>query len=169
MKGFHMASALLLAACSMMSSPSAKELAQSAPLTNNQWESIREKVGLLDKIAYLPSLLPVIMTNRDALELSDAQLRAFREWRKAHYQDMVDLMNEIIQRRIALSKSTLDNTFGTGAILAQQQQIFALQTDLLRLRLSCRQVILNTFSEGQWDNLAFVLEDYPRYAGLLAD
>ena len=162
--------ALVLAAFLVAASAaSAEKLSQPAPLSNSQWEDIRQQVVLLDKIAYLPSLLPVVMTNRDALELSDAQVAAFRQWRKLHYREMVDLMNEIIQRRITLSKTTLDDRVSQDDMLAQQKEIFSLQEDLLRLRLSCRELIVSTFSPIQWDNLAFILEEYPRYAGLLDD
>ena len=124
---------------------------------------------MLDKIAYLPSLLPVIMKHRDTLELTDEQIAAFRQWRKLHYQDMVDLMNEIIQSRITLSKASLEVGLSSDNILAKQQEIFRLQERLLRIRLSCRNLIVETFSADQWDNLAFILEDYPRYAGFLTD
>jgi len=45
--------------------------------------------------------------------------------------------------------------------------ILQLQQDLLGLRLSCRKLIMTTFSPDQWDNFAFVLEDYPEFAGLM--
>jgi hypothetical protein len=143
--------------------------AESSLLTENQWDAVGERIGLLDKIAYLPSLLPVIMKHRDTLALTEEQVAAFRQWRKLHYEDMVDLMNEIIQRRITLSKASLDAGLSTDEILAKQQEIFRLQERLLRIRLSCRNLIVETFSANHWDNLAFILEDYPRYAGLLAD
>jgi hypothetical protein len=141
----------------------------SSPLTDSQWETVRDQVGLLDKIAYLPSLLPVVMKHRDTLELTDEQVAAFRHWRKLYYQDMVDLMNEIIQRRITLSKASLDAGLSSDEILAKQQEIFRLQERLLQVRLSCRNLIVETFSPDQWENMAFVLEEYPRYAGLLDD
>jgi hypothetical protein len=59
--------------------------AESSLLTESQWDVVRERVGLLDKIAYLPSLLPVIMKHRDTLALTDEQIAAFRQWRKLHY------------------------------------------------------------------------------------
>jgi hypothetical protein len=141
--------------------------AESSPLTDSQWNMVRERVGLLDKIAYLPSLLPVIMKHRDTLELTDEQITTFRQWRKLHYQEMVDLMNEIIQRRFKLSKASLAVSLSSDDIFAKQQEIFRLQEQLLRIRLSCRNLIVQTFSPDQWDNLAFILEDYPRYAGFL--
>jgi hypothetical protein len=145
------------------------DLARPSPLTDSQWEMVRQHVDLLDKIAYLPSLLPVIMKHRDTLELSDGQVAAFRQWRQQHYDHMVDLMNEIIQRRIALSRAALEVDTNADQILASQKAIFLLQEELLRTRLSCRELIVGTFSAGQWDSLAFILEEYPRYAGLLSD
>ena len=91
--------AAMVAVLSFCSSASADTdyYAGASPLTDSQWDMVRDRVGLLDKIAYLPSLLPVIMKHRDKLELTDEQIAAFRQWRKLHYQDMVDLMNKIIQ------------------------------------------------------------------------
>lgn len=161
--------ATVFALCSLAPVAADTGISQQAPLTGSQWDILRERVNLLDKIAFLPSLLPVIMKNRDALELSDAQVVAFQEWRRLHYQNMVGLMNEIIQRRITLSKATLDVHISGDDILAQQKEIFRLQERLLHVRLSCRNLIVETFSDAQWGNLAFVLEEYPRYAGLLDD
>ena len=153
----------------VFSGASTADYSRQAPLNAQQWNTLREQVNLLDKVAYLPSLLPVIMSNRDSLELSDAQVSAFREWRRVHYQEMVDLMNEIIQRRIALSKASLDHNVADDQLLADQKAIFALQEKLLRLRLSCRKLLTTTFSPSQWENFAFILEEYPKYAGLLED
>jgi hypothetical protein len=151
------------------SGASTADYSQQAPLNDQQWNTLRGQVNLLDKVAYLPSLLPVIMRHRDSLELSDAQVSAFREWRRIHYQEMVDLMNEIIQRRITLSKASLDHNVADDQLLAEQKTIFTLQEKLMRLRLSCRELLTTTFSPSQWDNFAFILEEYPKYAGLLED
>jgi hypothetical protein len=146
---------------------SAADLKQPSPLTDAEWDKVQEHVGLLDKISFFPALLPVIMKNREALELTDHQKRVFRGWRKQHYQQMVDFMNEIIERRIAFSERALDLTVADAALIREQQVILGLQEELLRLRLSCRKLILTTFSPSQWENFAFILEDYPAFAGLL--
>ena len=80
--------ATIFTVCSLTPVAASTGLSQTAPLTGSQWDTLRERVNLLDKIAFLPSLLPVIMKNRDALELSDTQVAAFQEWRKRHYQKM---------------------------------------------------------------------------------
>ena len=145
----------------------AADLSQSAPLSDADWDRVREHVGLLDKVSFLPSLLPVIMKHRDALELSGDQKAAFRGWRKQHYQRMVDVMNEIIERRIVLSKGALDPVVGNEELVREQKAILKLQEELLDIRLSCRNLVMTTFSPDQWSNLAFVLEEYPEFAGLM--
>ena len=148
-------------------SVSASDLSQVAPLSDRQWNSVHAQVDLLDTVAYFPSLLPVIMKHRDAIGLSYQQTKAFRLWRKKNYSQMVDLMNEIIQGRLELSRESLSTRTTNEQILSKQQELFALQERLLRIRLSCRQIITSTFSKEQWSNLAFVLEEYPELAGLL--
>jgi len=146
---------------------SAADLTQPSPLTDIEWDKVREHVGLLDTVSFFPSLLPVIMKNRDALELTDEQKGVFRGWRKQNYQRMVGLMNEIIELRIAFSKRALDSAVENAELIHEQKMILQLQEELLSLKLSCRELIMTTFSPRQWNNLAFVLEDYPEFAGLM--
>ena len=156
------ATALLLCA-----SVSATDLSQVAPLSDRQWDAIHSKVNLLDKVAYFPSLLPVIMKHRDALDLTDDQKQAFRTWRKENYPRMVGAMNKIIEQRIALAKGALDPQVGQAELLYAQKEILQLQRELLTIRLLCRELVMKTFSADQWSSLAFVLEDYPEFAGLI--
>ena len=146
---------------------SAADLSQPNPLSDSEWDKVREHVELLDKISFVPSLLPVIMKHQDTLNLSDDQRAAFRGWRKQNYKKMVDLMNEIIGQRIALSKAALDPSADSNQLISQQEAILQLQEELLRVRLSCRELVLTTFSPEQWSSLAFVLEEYPNFAGLM--
>ena len=146
---------------------SAADLTQPSPLTDAEWDNVREHVVLLDSVSFFPSLLPVIMKNRDALELTNEQKQIFRGWRKQNYRRMVGFMNEIIELRIAFSKRTLDSAVGNAELIHEQKVILQLQEELLSLKLSCRELIMTTFSPQQWSNLAFVLEDYPEFAGLM--
>ncbi len=155
------------AAILLCASVSATDLSQVAPLSDRQWDGNHSKVNLLDKVAYFPSLLPVIMKHRDVLGLSYRQTKALRLWRKENYQKMVDLMNQIIEQRIELSRGSVNAKLSIQQILDKQQEIFELQEKVLRIRLSCRQIVLSTFSAEQWANLGFVLEEYPQFAGLL--
>jgi hypothetical protein len=131
------------------------------------WEMLRERMLLLNNISYLPSLLPVIMKNRHALELTQSQVAAFRQWRSEHYQEMEATMNVIIEKRIALSQAAVQPDIPASALIAMQDDIFVLQRKLFQLRLSCRELVTGTFTDEQWSNLAFVAAEDPQIAGLL--
>ncbi len=163
----------LLAAMVMAIAPPKAEAATAGHdqvfWTDQQWLQIKDQVELLDRIAYFPGLLPVIMLHRDSIGLTDEQLDEIRLWRRKNYQTMVGLMNEIIGRRSDFTRNALNNNVSDVELVESQRQLFVLQAHLLRIRLSCRKLILDSFTAEQWSNLAFVLEDYPAFAGLLED
>jgi len=70
------------------------------PLSPEDWNEVKEKVELLEAAGLMPTLLPVILSNRDALQLTDKQVSAFRAWRKKNYTNMVNIMNEIIEKMV---------------------------------------------------------------------
>jgi hypothetical protein len=138
------------------------------PLSSEDWEDVMEKVVLLEDSGLMPTLLPVIMGNRDTLQLTDDQISAFRAWRKKNYTNVINLMNEILQKKVrfrieALSPGTTDEH-----MFELQSEIQELQRQLLKLKLSCRKLVVTTFTEDQWENFSFVVADNPRLASLLS-
>ncbi len=59
---------------------------------------------------------------------------------------MVGAMNKIIEQRIALAKGALDPQVGQAELLYAQKEILQLQRELLMIRLSCRELVMKTFS-----------------------
>jgi hypothetical protein len=53
-------------------------------------------------------------------------------------------------------------------LIALQSEIQASQRRLLKIKLSCRNLVMTTFTAEQWDNFAFVVSDYPKLASLLS-
>jgi len=72
----------------------AADFSQSTPLSDADWDRVREHVGLLDKVSFLSSLLPVIMKHRDALELSDGQNYPNHRFRGECYEFARDTGNK---------------------------------------------------------------------------
>lgn len=138
------------------------------PLTDEDWQMVMENVLLLDDAVYIPSLLPVVMQNRDALALSEAQLQAMYKWRREHYVPMVNLMNEIIEMKIRFKIEALSSDIDQAHLIAFQQRIHQRQQALLRLRLSCREILISSFTPEQWENLEFVVADNPKLAGFIS-
>jgi len=136
-------------------------------LSDEEWLIVKGRVELLDSLNYMPTLLPTIMRNRDVLQLTDQQIKSFRDWRKQHYGNMVKTMNEIIEKRVAFKKVALDPKTSSDELLEMQNDILVLQKKLLEIKLTCRNMLVNTFTEEQWDNFAFVVADQPRIASFL--
>jgi hypothetical protein len=137
-------------------------------LSPHTWDALRERMSLLNNISYLPSLLPTIMKNRHALGLSKEQVAAFRDWRRKNYQKMVDAMNIIVEKRIELSQRAVRPDVTPSDLNAMQEAIFDLQREVFSIRLSCRELVIGTFTEEQWSNFAFIATDDPQLSGLFA-
>ena len=138
------------------------------PLTPDDWKEVMEKVLLLENTGLLPTLLPVIMKNQDTLQLTDEQISAFRAWRKENYTNMVNIMNEIIEKMVQFRIESLSPDFSNEHLLSFQSEIHDLQRQLLKLKLSCRELVMTSFTDEQWENFVFVVSDNPKLASLVS-
>lgn len=132
------------------------------------WKNVMEKVDLLEPSGLMPMLMPIIMLNRDALQLTDEQVNLFRAWRKSNYRHMVNIMNVVIKEMVQFRIESLSTDVTSENLLASQSKIQKLQRQLLKLKLSCRELIMTTFTDEQWDNFAFVVSDNPKLASLIS-
>ena len=163
MKFIGIISALLLVYASVEAKHNSEH-----PLSQDDWKAVMEKVVLLEDSGLMPTLLPVIMRNRDTIGLSQEQVNAFRSWRKINYTNMVNIMNEIIEKMVQFRVESLSPDVKNDHLLAFQSDIHDLQRQLLKLKLSCRELVMSTFTDEQWENFAFVISDDPKLASLLS-
>jgi len=138
------------------------------PLSAEDWKEVMSKVDLLEPSGLMPMLMPTIMLNRDTLQLTDEQVNAFRAWRKKNYTHMVNVMNEIIEKMVQFRIESLSPEVSSEHLLAFQSEIQELQRQLLKIKLSCRELIMATFTDEQWENFAFVVADNPKLASLVS-
>jgi len=138
------------------------------PLSSDDWKEVMDKVILLESSGLMPTLLPVIMRNQDTLELTDQQINAFRAWRKKNYTHMVNVMNEIIDKSVQFRVAALSPDISSDQLYALQSEIQEIQRQLLKIKLSCRELVTTSFTETQWDNFAFVIADNPKLASLMS-
>jgi hypothetical protein len=137
------------------------------PLSPEDWKEVKEKVELLEGAGLMPTLLPIILINRDALQLTDKQVNDFHAWRKKNYTNMVNVMNAIIEKMVEFRVESLSPGISGDELLAFQSDIQELQVQLLKIKLSCRELIMSTFTDEQWDNFAFIISDNPKLASLM--
>ena len=138
------------------------------PLTAEDWKEVMEKVVLLEDSGLMPMLLPIIMGNKDALQLTDEQVNSFRSWRKKNYTNMVNIMNKIIEEKVQFRIESLSPRITSDRLLAFQSEIQELQRQLLKIKLTCREQLMTTFTDEQWDTFAFIVSDNPRLASIMS-
>ena len=138
------------------------------PLTAEDWKEVMDKVVLLEGSGLMPTLLPVIMRNRHTIELTDEQVNSFRAWRKKNYTHMVNIMNETIEKSVEFRVAALSPRITSDQLYVLQSEIQELQRKLLKIKLSCRELVTTSFTDAQWENFAFVISDDPKLASLMS-
>ena len=128
----------------------------SATLSNDQ-RDIEQHVEKLNQINFLPNLLPVIINNSDILELSDEQLNKLLTWRDTNRENVIATMNEIISKRIKIKEAALSPDISAARLIQMQNEIFRLQRQMLNYKLSCRDLVINTFNSANWEDFFLVL------------
>jgi hypothetical protein len=138
------------------------------PLSVSDWKEVMSNAMLLEDSGLMPDLLPMIMRNRDALQLTNEQLNTFHTWRKENYVNTINLMDLITEKKVRFRIESLSSDVSSEHLLATQNEIQALQRELLKLKLSCRQLVMTTFSDEQWKNLSLIAADDPELSSLTA-
>lgn len=123
------------------------------------WELAQKRLKSISKVGYHPFLMPLIMENRDFIELTNEQMQVFMDWRKKNRVAILHLMNKIIYELNLFHKLSLEPNTREEVLIAKQEQIFKMHKKVLEYQLSCRRHILDTFTEQQWDNFRFVLSE----------
>jgi hypothetical protein len=95
--------------------------------------------------------------------LTTEQVTAFKTWGKTNFKPMVAVMNEVIRKRIEFEEAALSPSVSAEALRDKQEAIFQLHRKLLDYKLSCRENIVQTFNEENWDGFMMVLgeEGFP--------
>ena len=121
------------------------------------WALAQKQMASLSQMGFHPFLMPLIMENRDAIGLTDRQVKIFRAWSSKNRVPLIAAMNKIIQARIAFQRISLNPKTTEEVLFAKQEEIFKMYRKVLNYQLSCRRNILDTFTDEQWDNFRFVL------------
>ena len=113
----------------------------------------------LDKVNYLPQLMPIIHNNKDFIGLTQKQVNDLDNWRKTNKAPMVAAMREIVRKRVDIKQAALSPTVSSAHIIQMQNSIFRLQREVLEYKLSCREQIVKTFNDENWISFFMVLAD----------
>ena len=68
-------------------------------------------------------------------------------------------MNEIVRKRVEIKKAALSPEVTALTLMKMQSDVFSLQRKVLKYKLSCRDLVINTFDRNNWDGFYFVLAE----------
>lgn len=111
----------------------------------------------LDKVNYLPNLLPMILKNKDFIGLTDDQVAYLDDWRKKNRAPMLAAMKDITKKRIEMKEAALSPNISSARLIQLQNEIFRLHREVLEYKLSCREHIVRTFNNENWSSFFLVL------------
>ena len=120
---------------------------------------IESSIEKLDKINYLPVLLPVILNNRDFIGLNEEQVTELDRWRNTNREPMLTAMKQIVQKRVAIREAAISPTVSSARLMQMQNEIFRLQREVLEYKLSCRDQVMNTFTNENWESFFMLLAE----------
>ena len=120
---------------------------------------IESSIAKLDRISYLPNLLPVILKNSDFIGLTDEQVFKLEQWRSTNREAMLNAMKDVARKRIEIKQAALSPTVSAARLQQMQNDIFRLQREVLEYKLSCRDHVVRTFNNENWDSFFMVLAD----------
>ena len=135
------------------------QFAFAAPTLGQKGHDLELDIQKLDKINYLPNLLPIIINNKDFIGLTQKQVDDLNDWRKTNKQPMVAAMQEIVSKRIDIKQATLSPTVSSSRLMQMQNEIFRLQREVIKYKLSCREHIIRTFNDENWISFFIVLAE----------
>ena len=133
--------------------------ALAEPGINDHKIEQHQYIEKLDKISFLPSLLPVIIENSDVIELTDGQLQKMLDWRTINREDVIVSMNEVARKRVEMKEASLSPDVSSEQLLQMQNDVFRLQREVTKYKLSCRDMVLDTFNKNNWEGFFLVLAE----------
>lgn len=135
------------------------QFAFAVPTLEQKDSDLELAIQKLDKINYLPSLLPIIINNKDFIGLTQKQVNDLNDWRKTNKQPMVAAMQKIVSKRIYIKQAALSPTISSSRLIQMQNEIFRLQREVIQYKLSCREHIIRTFNDENWISFFIVLAE----------
>ena len=135
------------------------QFAHAEPSVEQLRFDLDHAINKLDKINYLPDLLPTIIENKDFIGLTQKQVDGLDEWRQKNREAMLATMQKITSKRIEIKQAALSPTVSSSRLIQMQNEIFRLQREVIEYKLSCREHIIRTFNDRNWINFYMLLAD----------
>jgi len=129
----------------------------AGPTPGQKEQDIDSHIEKLNNISHLPNLLPVIINNKDFIGLTDEQVEKLEHWREENREPLLAVMKQAARKRVEIKQAALLPTVSSARLQQMQNDIFRLQREILEYKLSCRDRVVRTFNNENWDSFFMVL------------
>lgn len=129
----------------------------AGPTPGQKEIDIDSYIEKLDNISHLPNMLPVILNNKDFIGLTDEQVENLEHWREQNNEPLLAVMKQAARKRVEIKQAALSPTVSSARLQQMQNDIFRLQREILEYKLSCRDSVVQTFNNENWDSFFMVL------------
>jgi hypothetical protein len=129
----------------------------AGPAPGQKAQDIDAHIEKLNNISHLPNLLPVIINNKDFIGLTDEQVENLEHWREQNREPLLAVMKQAARKRVEIKQAALSPTVSSARLQQMQNDIFRLQREILEYKLSCRDRVVRTFNNENWDSFFMVL------------
>jgi hypothetical protein len=102
-------------------------------------------------------MLPVILNKKDFIGLTDEQVEKLEYWREKNREPLLAVMKQAVRKRVEIKQAALSPTVSAARLQQLQNDIFRLQREILEYKLSCRDHVVRTFNNENWDSFFMVL------------
>tara|TARA_R110000737_G_scaffold76278_1_gene106865 strand:- start:2002 stop:2868 length:867 start_codon:yes stop_codon:yes gene_type:complete len=150
----------LFISCKQKKSSSTEE---NSIVNKEAFEPITNKNKELNIEDYFPgsNFMKIVFAENNELNLTDAQLRLFTEWRTENQSKVADKNRKIADLEIELKTLSVEGS-DMVKLLDQAQKINILRIEVAQTKVDCRQLLLDNLEPQQWQTLVSAYEkEYP--------
>jgi hypothetical protein len=134
-------------------------------LNPEQWETLvtgyeknfpfsepSKMMQVMQHVNPVPNYMKVIESDSNALDLSSGQESKFEAWRMEYHPQMMDMANQIIELEREIYTGSLQKE-QKGDLQKKVAQINELRTQIIKTKTNCRDMLMDTLDDGQWQIL----------------
>ncbi|MDB4264532.1 hypothetical protein N9893_00550 [bacterium] len=150
----------LIISCKQKQSSSTEE---NSTVNKEAFEPITNKNKELNIEDYFPgsNFMKIVFAENNGLNLTDAQLQLFTEWRTENQSKVADINRKIADLEIELKTLSVEGS-DMVKLLDQAQKINILRIEVAQTKVDCRQLLLDNLEPQQWQTLVSAYEkEYP--------